>query len=73
MLEFRRRAEEVLLQVRKGRSFVLTYRGKPVARLQPVAEQETSADDPIYHLADLAGEIGEPLTNVEMDRILYGQ
>lgn len=73
MLEFRRRAEQVLSQVRKVREFVLTYRGKPVARLQPVSEtQALSSDDPIYHLDELASQTDEPLTNAEMDRTVYG-
>lgn len=73
MLEFRRRAESVLEQVRKGQGFLLTYRGKPVATLQPVVEQRSiSSDDPIYHLDELASDTAEPLTNAEMDRIVYG-
>ena len=37
MLEFRRDARRVLAAVRRGERLVLTYRGKPVARLEPVA------------------------------------
>lgn len=71
MLEFRKTAESVLGQVAKGRSFVLTYRGKPVARLEPVAENIPD-DDPIYALADHASADAEPLSNAEIDRIVYG-
>ena len=36
---------------------VLTYRGKPVARLEPLQESTPGTDDPFYKLADLAGLI----------------
>ena len=72
MLAFRNEAESVLKQVAKGQAFVLTYRGKPVARLEPIGESAISADDPIYELADLASETAQPLNHAEIDRIVYG-
>ena len=36
MLEFRRHAASILRKARQGRSFTLTYRGKPVLRLEPI-------------------------------------
>ena len=72
MLDFRNRAEAVLKMVGKGQTFVLTYRGKPVARLEPIAGQPISADDPIYQLAELATTTAEPLSNAEIDRAVYG-
>jgi len=71
MLEFRKKADRVLKQVVRGHSFVLTYRGKPIARLEPIAQNRIDANDPIYGLADIA-ESGGSLTNEEMDKILYG-
>ena len=38
MLEFRRDARKVLSAVRKGQPVLLTYRGRPVARLVPVRD-----------------------------------
>jgi antitoxin (DNA-binding transcriptional repressor) of toxin-antitoxin stability system len=35
MLEFRRNAESVLRRIAKGERFILSYRGKPVAQLEP--------------------------------------
>ena len=72
MLKFRNDAEAILKQVGRGQSFVLTYRGKPVAKLEPLAEQEISADDPVYRLSELATSKGESLSNQEMDRLIYG-
>ena len=53
---------------------ILTYRGKPVLRLEPIEANEVSEDDPIYHLDKLvpADARGESLTNEEIDRIVYG-
>jgi antitoxin (DNA-binding transcriptional repressor) of toxin-antitoxin stability system len=71
MLEFRKSADRVLQQVSKGQSFVLTYRGKPVARLEPVQAKTVSQDDPFFSLSKYASDTLEPLTNEEMDRIIY--
>jgi antitoxin (DNA-binding transcriptional repressor) of toxin-antitoxin stability system len=72
MLQFRKAADAVLKQVGKGQTFVLTYRGKPVARLEPITASVVSEDDPIYHLDELASPTAEPLTNAEIDRAIYG-
>jgi len=50
MLDFRNRAERIIAQVQKGQEMVLTYRGKPVLRLQPFHEEEIAEDDPFYVL-----------------------
>lgn len=73
MLEFRRTAEGVLKQVARGQRYLLTYRGKPVARLEPVSEKSISSDDPIYGLAELASQDAQPASNAEIDRIVYGE
>jgi antitoxin (DNA-binding transcriptional repressor) of toxin-antitoxin stability system len=72
MLEFRRRAESVIRELRAGERMVLTYRGQPVARLEPITESRIDAEDPFYALAQLADQGGPSLTNREMDRIVYG-
>lgn len=72
MVELRQDAEGVLRRVKQGESFVLTYRGKPVARLSPYELAIPAADDPFYRLIDCAVDEGESLTNEEIDKILYG-
>ena len=72
MLKFRSEAETILSQVGRGQSFILTYRGKPIARLEPIGAPEISDDDPIYQLASLASQSAEPITNKDMDRLIYG-
>ena len=70
MLEFRRDAEAIIRQVRRGKRFIMTYRGKPVMRLEPLEPRKIRSDDPIYRLGELAEPMGS-LTNEEIDRIVY--
>ena len=65
--------ERVLRAVKAGRSLTLTYRNKPLARIVPLNEDLPIAkDDPIFRLDELAEPIG-PLTNTEIDRLVYGE
>lgn len=72
MVEFRHRAAEILGEVRRGRRMVLTYRGRPVIRLEPVTEEAPPEEDPFYRLADVAERRGVGLTNEEIDETIYG-
>jgi len=72
MLDLRRDAENVLHRIQAGESLVLTYRGKPVARLEPVSDGVADADDPFYRLDRLADTGGASLSNRAIDDILYG-
>ncbi|MEK7269888.1 MAG: type II toxin-antitoxin system prevent-host-death family antitoxin [Planctomycetota bacterium] len=72
MLDFRMRAAEVLRGVRRGERMVLTYRGKPVARLEAWEEPSKAPDDAFFRLPALAERTGKALTNAEMDRLIYG-
>lgn len=71
VLDFRRDAEAVIRKVRQGKRLILTYRGKPVMRLEPIPEHRPAADDPFYGLAQMAIPEGTSLTNEEIDEILY--
>ena len=72
MLDFRNRAERIIAQVQKGQEMVLTYRGKPVMRLQPLREETAAEDDPFYALSQHADAEGQSLTNQQMDETIYG-
>jgi len=72
LLEFRQKAQVVLSYVQKGQSVLLTNRGKPVARLEPVTSGSPGQDDPFYSLYQLADVRGESLTNDQIDRVVYG-
>ena len=75
MLEFRRDAARVLRWLQGGREVVrLTYRGRAVADLTPVAATARArppASDPFYRLPQLAVS-ASGLTNAEIDRTVYG-
>jgi prevent-host-death family protein len=65
--------ELVLRAVKAGRSLTLTYRNKPLARIVPLNEElPVAEDDPIFRLDELSEPIG-PLTNTEIDRLVYGE
>jgi prevent-host-death family protein len=76
MLEFRQDAEGVLRRVAKGERFVLSHRGKPAARLEPLAAP-TSADpasDPFLGIARRAKPSPKGRTrHGDIDQVLYGR
>jgi antitoxin (DNA-binding transcriptional repressor) of toxin-antitoxin stability system len=71
VLEFRRDAERIIRRVQQGKRFVLTYRGRPVMRLEPIVNREIGPADPFYSLDQIAISGGKPLSNEEIDRIVY--
>lgn len=73
MLEFRQDARDIIERVRAGERMVLTYRGEPVMRLEPVEQERVREDDPFYKLPELAENGGESISNEEIDRTVYGQ
>jgi len=71
--ELRLKFDRVLKAVKQGRSLTLTYRNKPLARIVPInQEYSPREDDPIYHMYEHAQPVGAPITNEEMDRLIYG-
>ena len=73
MLELRQKARWVVQEVRNGKTLILTYRGKPAARLQPIATSKPLiADDPFYRLPTLAMKGPRSMTNREIDEVIYG-
>lgn len=76
MLEFRRNAAGVLRRVVRGERFVLTHRGQPAARLEPLTESRSldPASDPFLSVARRARPSPKGRTKHEdIDRILYGR
>jgi prevent-host-death family protein len=71
ILQFRRQAEAIIRQVQHGKRLIVTYRGKPVMRLEPIRGQHVSPEDPFYSLDQLAVADAEALTNEEIDQIVY--
>jgi antitoxin (DNA-binding transcriptional repressor) of toxin-antitoxin stability system len=71
MLNLRRQADAIVRQVAQGERMVLTYRGKPMIRLEPYNESTPGPEDPFYALGEAAAADGQTLTNADMDRIIY--
>jgi prevent-host-death family protein len=76
MLEFRRNAEGVLRRIARGERLVLSHRGKPAARLEPLAARGSvdPATDPFLNISSRAKPSPKGKTRHEdMDRLLYGR
>ena len=76
MLQFRRNARSILRRVSKGERFVLSHRGRPVARLEPLAGTGASDpnSDPFLTIGQraVASQKG-PTRHSQIDRIVYGK
>ena len=76
MLEFRKDAEGVLRRVARGERFVLSHRGKPAARIEPIQTQtpDNPLSDPFLGVGQRAKPSPKGRTNHgDIDRILYGR
>lgn len=71
LLEFRRDARGIVRRLRRGQRMILTYRGLPVARMEPITEETVAEDDPIYSLSDIAVRDLTSISNQEIDRVIY--
>jgi antitoxin (DNA-binding transcriptional repressor) of toxin-antitoxin stability system len=73
MLEFRTAARDVIKGLMKGRRFILTYRGRALAKLEPVVDEtKFPQNDPFFVLKDKA--IKSPLNGLnhkDIDQLLY--
>lgn len=75
MLEFRRDAPRALAAVRRGERLLLTYRGRPVARLEPVRDGRATLveDEALLRVEEFAVDgPGGTLSNEDIDRRVYG-
>jgi len=75
MLEFRRHAQGILRRLAKGERFVLSHRGRPAARLEPVTGSAAAdlAKDPFLTVGNRATPSPKGRTrHQDLDRILYG-
>jgi prevent-host-death family protein len=76
MLEFRKNAQGLLRRVGQGERFVLSHRGRPAARLEPVTAPaaSNSAGDPFLTIGRRAAPSPKGETrHADIDRILYGR
>lgn len=76
MLEFRQDAAAVLRRVARGERLVLSHRGKPAARLEPLepAVRGDMENDPFLNVRRRAVASPKGRTrHADIDRILYGR
>ncbi len=71
MLEFRLNTEKIIKQVQSGQSLILTRRGNPVARIEPIKKETQDPNDPFFLLSGI-GKVAS-LSNAAIDGIIYGQ
>jgi len=71
LLEFRKNSKKVLEWARRGERMVMTFRGKPVCRIEPMGNELPESDDPFYQIIHLAQQ-GGSLNNKQMDKVIYG-
>ncbi len=75
MLEFRQDAAAVLKRLARGERLILSHRGKPAARLEPIeaVPEEISSDDPFLTVATRARPSPHgPTSHDGIDSVLYG-
>lgn len=74
MLEFRRDAAAVLRRVARGERLLLSHRGKPAARLEPLHTAPIDLpNDPFLSIAQRAKPSPKGRTkHREIDHLLYG-
>ncbi|MGB7567354.1 MAG: type II toxin-antitoxin system Phd/YefM family antitoxin [Chitinivibrionales bacterium] len=71
MLEFRKNAGKIIRWSQKGQRMTITYRGKPVMKIEPILPKKTSIDDPFYSLGLVADNSAGSLSNEDMDKLIY--
>lgn len=75
MVEFRRNAESILRRLAKGERFILSHRGRPAARLEPLtASPPDASEDPFLTIGRRATPSPKaPTSHEQIDRVLYGR
>ena len=71
MLQFRKHSKQIIKWARQGKRMILTYRGNPVFRIEPIRENAPDKNDLFYSIDQIAINEGGNLTNQKMDEIVY--
>ncbi len=74
MLDLRNHAESIVNNIQKGVGYVLTYRGKPVAKMLPIKAEVKgvfAGEDSLGKLIGITSHL-TALSNEEMDIAIYG-
>ena len=76
MLKFRRDAQGILRRIAKGERFILSHRGRPAARLEPLTTPPHSDLEHDSFLGIAARAVPSPkgkTKHQDIDRLLYGR
>ena len=76
MLEFRKDAEGILRRIAKGERLLLSHRGRPAARLEPLLPESSinPTHDPFLNVGDRSLPSPKGKTHHrDIDRLLYGR
>jgi antitoxin (DNA-binding transcriptional repressor) of toxin-antitoxin stability system len=71
VLDFRKNARKIIRWSKQGQRMVMTYRGRPVMRLEPIRDEKVTSDDPFLQLQGIVVGKGKSLSNKEIDDIVY--
>ncbi len=74
MLDLRNNAAKIIKRAVAGERMILSYRGKPVLRIEPIStrDDKTFASDPFYKITGIASkDKNGALSNEEIDHIVY--
>jgi antitoxin (DNA-binding transcriptional repressor) of toxin-antitoxin stability system len=71
--QLRSRTRLLVRALEKGSTVSLTHRGHKLASIWPLKSKNgVGADDPLYRFHRLADKFAKPLTDRQIDRIVYG-
>jgi antitoxin (DNA-binding transcriptional repressor) of toxin-antitoxin stability system len=71
--QLRSRTRSLVRALEKGIAVSLTYRGHKLANIWPLKSNNGArADDPLYSFHRLATKSAKPLTDRQIDRLVYG-
>lgn len=76
MLEFRQDARSILRRIARGERLLLSHRGKPAARLEPLTAEPNNValNDPFVTIGSRAAASPKGKTrHADIDRIVYGR
>ena len=71
--QLRSQTRSLVRMLEKGQAVSLTHRGHLLAQIWPLKSKNgIPANDPFYSFPSVAGKSAKPLTDREIDRIVYG-
>jgi hypothetical protein len=71
--QLRSQTRTLVRTLENGKTVSLIHRGHRLAQIRPLKlANGAGVDDPLYHFHLLADKMAKPLTDREIDRLIYG-